>query len=147
MPFGNMRKITALDGKTSFEQWLRLGSVAAVRRWMFAENILNSSGKPFTRMSITRSAWIYAARNPEESFNFLKSSGVDYSRTLTLEKWLDDVAFHASTMLAPSGFKSLAEKYPQYKYQARAIRVRRMKIEQQRLAKAASAENISGPMS
>jgi hypothetical protein len=103
---------------------------------MFASNIVNRKGQPFTRMSISRAAWLYAAENPEESFKYLKTSPSFYAEKITYDQWLDDLAFHASVNLPSFGFQRLAARHPLCNYLNRALKVRKAKYAEQRSAEA-----------
>ncbi len=104
-------KERALDGEKVFMMWQRMGTLNLVLNQLIKEGFSSPrTGKPISRAAIAMSAWRWAARNPDLSFEKMqteqKAKGVVVSR----DEWDAQLIIHARQFLTSSGYVKFIEK-------------------------------------
>ena len=113
--FGVVGPTKRLGGDMCFKKWILTGSIRATQDWLFVNKYVSKDNKRFSRQSVYRTAWLWAAEFPEESFKFLKDSHIPYSVDMTLDKWKDEVSFHAFRAYTyHTQWDKIVEKNPDY---------------------------------
>ena len=89
-----------LDGELVFRKYWEMGRGASwlkVKRWFETQGYVSSTGQPYLRMTLWKSAWRWAVQNSEKAYGIVQETLVQYNDSMSKVEWEQELIEKGAT--------------------------------------------------